>query len=75
MRSGVALGGWATATVTVHVREREGWFAQVKGEGAGEGGARERRYPRALAHTRAHACTPTAEPPGVSRGKPRLPGI
>ena len=35
------MGGWATATVTVHVREREGWIAQVKGEGAGEGGARE----------------------------------
>ena len=33
------------------------------------------RFGRARTHSRTHACTPTDEPPGVSRGKPRLPGI
>jgi hypothetical protein len=39
------------------------------------GGGFSVRLSRAHTHTRTHACTPTDEPPGVSRGKPRLPGI
>ena len=41
----------------------------------GGGGVIAVRFSRARTHSRKHACTPTDEPPGVSRGKPRLPGI
>ena len=41
----------------------------------GGGGGIAVRFCRACTHTHALACVPTDEPPGVSRGKSRLPGI